>query len=257
MQALDTLKDEIDVVPGLENLLGLGESIPGERLQHYREVLESVAEAREAAAARLRAQILGISRTYPAVFSTNPTPSATPSTPIHAAVNNSTNSNSYDHVASGERGDDDGEVRAVDRKLFVAEEPGEGEKEDESGSGPGSAPGSGGDAEVNNPAVIGDNGPLPIPPSSGGDDKLHLDDVAQDAHAEVENGNGSTAVGDDNGEGHEGGPSNGTAGVEKKESLESVTDIDVGLADDTMDSKADVVSPDADPGTDGAESTAI
>lgn len=57
------------VIPGLEKLLDSDEPVPADRLRFYREVLESAAEAREAAAARLRSQIRGATTKYASIFS--------------------------------------------------------------------------------------------------------------------------------------------------------------------------------------------
>ena len=57
------------VIPGLEGLVESQEAIPVERLRHYLDVLESAAEAREAGAARLRAQIRDTAKRHPGLFS--------------------------------------------------------------------------------------------------------------------------------------------------------------------------------------------
>ncbi|CAN0145730.1 unnamed protein product, partial [Laminaria digitata] len=68
-EAVETLKDEMAVIPGLEGLVESQQAIPAERLRRYLEVLESAAEAREAGAARLRAQIRDTARRHPGLFS--------------------------------------------------------------------------------------------------------------------------------------------------------------------------------------------
>lgn len=67
-QALETLKDELGVITGLEKLVESREAVPTKRLCFYREVLESAAEAKEASAARLMAQIRATAKSYPSSF---------------------------------------------------------------------------------------------------------------------------------------------------------------------------------------------
>lgn len=66
---METLKDEMVMIPGLEKvLLGSEEAIPLERLRSYLDMLESAAEVRAASAARLRAQIRETARKHPSIF---------------------------------------------------------------------------------------------------------------------------------------------------------------------------------------------
>ncbi|CAM9568539.1 unnamed protein product, partial [Pylaiella littoralis] len=64
-EALEALKDEMAMIPGLEALLESQQPVPADRVRSYLGVLESAAEAREAAAARLRAQLLETAERYP------------------------------------------------------------------------------------------------------------------------------------------------------------------------------------------------
>lgn len=57
------------VLPGLEGLVESDDAVLPDRLRYYLEVLESAAEAREAAATRLRAQIREAALRHPSVFS--------------------------------------------------------------------------------------------------------------------------------------------------------------------------------------------
>ncbi|CAM9102872.1 unnamed protein product, partial [Ectocarpus sp. 6 AP-2014] len=68
-EALEALKEEMAMIPDLEGLVESKQSAPADRVRFYLEVLESAAGAREAAAARLRAQIRETAERYPSVFS--------------------------------------------------------------------------------------------------------------------------------------------------------------------------------------------
>eukprot|EP00903_Cladosiphon_okamuranus_P015412 g14235.t1 len=68
-EELEALTDEMALLPGLESLVESKQPVLADRVRYYVEVLESAAEAREAAAARLRAQIRQTTERYPAVFS--------------------------------------------------------------------------------------------------------------------------------------------------------------------------------------------
>ncbi|CAN0244797.1 unnamed protein product, partial [Ectocarpus sp. 4 AP-2014] len=71
-EALEALKEEMAMIPDLEGLVESKQSAPADRVRFYLEVLESAAGAREAAAARLRAQIRETAERYPSVFSPSP-----------------------------------------------------------------------------------------------------------------------------------------------------------------------------------------
>ncbi|CAM9973784.1 unnamed protein product [Ectocarpus sp. 8 AP-2014] len=68
-EALEALKEEMAMIPDLEGLVESKQSAPADRVRFYLKVLESAAGAREAAAARLRAQIRETAERYPSVFS--------------------------------------------------------------------------------------------------------------------------------------------------------------------------------------------
>ena len=71
---MEALKDEVGTIRGLEGAVESGEVISSDRLRYFLEILESAAEAREAAASRLRAQIRQAARRHPGIFDT-PIPS--------------------------------------------------------------------------------------------------------------------------------------------------------------------------------------
>ncbi|CAM9252620.1 unnamed protein product [Ectocarpus sp. 12 AP-2014] len=71
-EALEALKEEMAMIPDLEGLVESKQSAPADCVRFYLEVLESAAGAREAAAARLRAQIRETAERYPSVFSPSP-----------------------------------------------------------------------------------------------------------------------------------------------------------------------------------------
>lgn len=60
------------MIPDLEGLVESKQSAPVDRVRFYLEVLESAAAAREAAAARLRAQVRETAERFPSVFSPSP-----------------------------------------------------------------------------------------------------------------------------------------------------------------------------------------
>ncbi|CAM9849124.1 unnamed protein product [Scytosiphon promiscuus] len=71
-EALEALKEEMSMIPGLEGLVESQQAVGADRVRFYLEVLENAAEAREAAAARLRSQIQETAKKYPSVFVFSP-----------------------------------------------------------------------------------------------------------------------------------------------------------------------------------------
>lgn len=69
---MNSLKDEVGVIPELESAVESGQAMPAERLRFYLEMLENAAVAREAAASRLRAEIRDAALRYPGIFETSP-----------------------------------------------------------------------------------------------------------------------------------------------------------------------------------------
>lgn len=69
---MNSLKDEVGVIPELESAVESGQAVPPERLRFYLEMLENAAVAREAAASRLRAEIRDAALRYPGIFETSP-----------------------------------------------------------------------------------------------------------------------------------------------------------------------------------------
>lgn len=72
LQAINSLKDEVGIIPELETAVESGQVVPPERLRFYLDMLENAAVAREAAASRLRAEIRDASLRYPGIFETSP-----------------------------------------------------------------------------------------------------------------------------------------------------------------------------------------
>ena len=67
---MEALKDEVGILRILEGAVESGEVMSSDRLRYFSEILESAAEAREAAASRLRAQIRQATRRHPGIFDT-------------------------------------------------------------------------------------------------------------------------------------------------------------------------------------------
>lgn len=69
---MEALQDELGVIASVESLLNNSKPVAAERVRDYRDLLEGAAEAREASAARLRAQIDSITRGHPSPFAPGP-----------------------------------------------------------------------------------------------------------------------------------------------------------------------------------------
>lgn len=88
------------MIPGLEGLIESDQAVPADRLRDYLEVLESAAEAREAAAARLRAQIRETSTRHPSVFSPGPVAALDNVASVNNTNKDSNNSNDSNKIES-------------------------------------------------------------------------------------------------------------------------------------------------------------
>ncbi|CAN0160773.1 unnamed protein product [Ascophyllum nodosum] len=69
-EAMEALRDEVGTLRVLKGAVESGEVMSSDRLRYFSEILESAAEAREAAASRLRAQIRQATRRHPGIFDT-------------------------------------------------------------------------------------------------------------------------------------------------------------------------------------------
>lgn len=138
------------LLTGLESLVESKQLVPADRVRFYVEVLESAAEAREAAAARLRAQIRQTTERYASVFSAV---SSSPPSPSAAAAALGGTLDSLEGDGGGKGGvdddNDDGEEEREEgneagERAEGDEKGGDGGGEDSGGGGGGEGGGGGG-----------------------------------------------------------------------------------------------------------------
>lgn len=145
LKAMEGLKDEMAMIPGLEALVESKQPVPADRVRFYLEVLESAAEAREAAAARLRAQIRQTAERYPFVFSSSsaaPSPSGSGDGSLEGGKGGSAVEGGDGGKGKGDGDDDDGgrgdgDGDAVGEKEPGGDEEGEETEEEQGGNGEG------------------------------------------------------------------------------------------------------------------------